>query len=177
MDLKEVVARLEIQQVLFRYARGVDRADFLTAISAYHPDATDAHPQMTGPAFEVVGDFVSRGETIAQVGSHHITNMIIEMDGDADAKVESYFLSFHPHRDGELVKQGIVAGRYLDHFQCRDGAWRIASRQIVMDWTRDDFDGARWPSVDGRPVQGQRRVNNDVSYSFFARPDAAAAKP
>src|SRR4029077_12481670 len=105
------------------------------------------------------------GETA--VGQHHITNMTIEMDGEKDARVESYFLAFHPHDEGGPTKFGIAAGRYLDHFQRRDGEWKILARRVVMDWTRDDFDGPRCMTADGKPEQGLRKWQNDSSYAFL----------
>ena len=174
MDVAEAIARLEIQDVLWAYARGVDRSDYDLVMSAYHPDATDDHPQIAGPAGEVVRDFLERDRTIADVGQHHITNMKVDMDGDDDARVESYFLAFHRHRRGDSVLLGIAAGRYLDHFQRRDGAWRILTRRVVMDWTRDDVEGRIWEKIDGQPVPGRRRDHGDDSYAFFA--DAAPAR-
>ena len=42
-DIEAAVAKLEIQEALARYARGIDRQDVELAKSAYHPDATDEH--------------------------------------------------------------------------------------------------------------------------------------
>ena len=28
----------------------------------------------------------------------------------------------------------LVAGRYIDHYECRDGDWRITLRQYIYDW-------------------------------------------
>lgn len=39
----EISAHIEIQQVLFRYCRGVDRGDKELLRSVYHPGATDNH--------------------------------------------------------------------------------------------------------------------------------------
>jgi hypothetical protein len=167
VDIDEVIARLEIQDVLWRYARGVDRSDLAAIVSAYHPDATDEHPQMSGPARDVVSDFVGRDELMSMVGQHHITNLRIELDDADHARVESYFLAFHPHEGGRPVRMGIAAGRYLDDFERRDGRWRIRVRRIVMDWTRDDLGGDVWPGVEGRPTPGRRMREDDASYAFF----------
>jgi hypothetical protein len=169
MDINEALARMEIQSVLWRYARGVDRADYDAMSSVYHPDAIDHHCNFTGLGGEYARSLIDRHKGNRAVGSMHITNMNIEMDGPDDARVESYFLSFRPHeRDGRDHIFGITAGRYLDHFQRRDGDWKIAARQVVMDWTRDHIDGERWPEVDGRPIQGRPKEFADQSYAFFA---------
>jgi hypothetical protein len=167
VDIDEALARLEIQNVLWRYARAVDRVDAEELLSVYHPDATDRHASFDGPATEFVRDLVTRLAGMGAIGQHHITNISIEMDGNDDARVESYFLSFHPH-PGQEEKFGIAAGRYLDHFARRNGEWKIASRQVVMDWTRDDLGGDPWQGVDGRPEQGRSKISLDESYAFFS---------
>ncbi|MEY3566868.1 MAG: hypothetical protein RLZ19_882, partial [Actinomycetota bacterium] len=48
MNIDEVVAREHIRDVVYRYARGVDRRDFDLVRSCYHPDATDDHGPFTG---------------------------------------------------------------------------------------------------------------------------------
>jgi hypothetical protein len=174
MDIDEVLARVEIQTVLWRYARGVDRADYETMASVYHPEATDHHGHFDGLGTDFARGLTDRERHMGAVGQHHITNLTIEMNGAHDARVESYFLAFHPHEDDGVTKLAIASGRYLDHFQRRDGEWKILARRVVMDWTRDHVDGEPWPSAEGRPAQGQRRWNGDESYEFFA-PGAAVA--
>jgi hypothetical protein len=176
MDLGEALARLEIQDVLWRYARGVDRVDHDAIVSAYHPGATDEHTSFSGPATDFARGLVDRLARLGTTGQHHITNMLIQMDGTNDARVESYFLAFHPQPADES-KFAIAAGRYLDHFQRRDGRWAITSRQVVMDWTRDDFAGPPWASTDGKPRQGRSKAHGDPSYEFLAaRPDPAGTR-
>lgn len=168
MDINEALARMEIQDVLWRYARGVDRYDYDLLETVYHPDGTDQHSSFNGLGRDFARHHIDRSAGKAEVGQIHITNLNIQMRGD-DARVESYFLSFRSHRDDDgQAKFGIAAGRYLDHFQRRDGSWRIVARRVVMDWTRDHVEGGPWPAVDGRPSQGVPRWLGDASYDFFA---------
>jgi 3-phenylpropionate/cinnamic acid dioxygenase small subunit len=169
VEINEALARMEIQNALWTYARGVDRSDYQAMISVYHPDAIDDHGSFYGLGTDFATYLVNREERMTAVGQHHITNMIIEMQGDDDARVESYFLAFHPHQDGDLTKLGIAAGRYLDHFQRRNGSWKILTRRVVMDWTRDHVDGLPWPAAEGKPTQGSRKSLSDESYEFFAK--------
>ena len=168
MNIDEALARLEIQDVLWTYARGVDRADYEPMASVYHPDGTDDHGVFSGLGTDFARMVTDHGKERTMVGQHHITNMIIEMEGTDDARVESYFLAFHPHADDGPEKMGIAAGRYLDHFQRRDGKWKILAREVVMDWTRNDFEGGPWERANGQPQQGARQTTGDRSYSFFA---------
>jgi 3-phenylpropionate/cinnamic acid dioxygenase small subunit len=171
VELAEVVARMEIQDVLWRYARGVDRVDLDVLVSVYHPEATDAHTSFSGNGREYARRLVERLQGEGFIGSHHITNMVLELDGPDDARVESYFLAFHPHGD-EGAEMGVASGRYLDHFQRRDGEWRILARQVVMDWTRADLRGSPWPDLEGRPIPGRQKIQQDESYTFFDGPPA-----
>jgi len=167
MEMNEALARLEIQDVLWTYARGVDRADYDAMSSVYHPEATDDHGSFSGLGTEFAKQLTDRERELEMVGQHHITNVLFEFEGENDARVESYFLAFHPHDPGDRWNLGIAAGRYLDHFQRRDGHWKILSREVVMDWTRNHVEGGPWELSDGRPNQGARKATGDRSYAFF----------
>ena len=168
MDINEAIAHIEIRQVLCTYARGVDRTDLDARLSIYHPEGTDEHGTFfSGPGsdFAQLVQDNSEGETV--VGQHHMTNVYIEFDDEDNAKVESYYLAFHPYeKDGE-EKLGIMAGRYLDHFQRRDGAWRIASRVVMTDFTREHLLGAPYAEMVGQFPEGKKRADGDASYEFF----------
>jgi hypothetical protein len=172
MEVDEALARLEIQKVLWTYARGVDRADYDCMSSVYHPEATDDHGVFNGLGTDFARRLADNHETSSGggVGQHHITNIMIEMDGENDARVESYFLAFHPHAETGVPNLGIAAGRYLDHFQRREGTWKILARRVVMDWTRDHVEGPPWETAEGKPYQGRSRQLGDESYGFFAAP-------
>jgi len=167
VDVKEALAHLEIRHVLSVYARGVDRADLETLSSVYHPDATDDHGSFSGLGTDFARKLIDDEKDMTAVGQHHITNVVIQMDGESDARVESYFLAFHPHEDAGEPRLGIAAGRYLDHFQRRDSGWKILTRRVIMDWTRDHVEGLPWRRVVSTCPQGQRKWRGDESYPFF----------
>ena len=167
MDIKEALAHIEIHHVLSIYARGVDRADLETLSSVYHPDATDEHGSFSGLGTAFAKQLVDNEKNMTAVGQHHITNVVIQMDSDDDARVESYFLAFHPHEETGSLKLGIAAGRYIDHFQRRDGAWKILRRRVIMDWTRDHVEGPPWGRTVGAFPVGRRKWQDDESYAFF----------
>lgn len=131
--LQEVADRDEIRQTLMRYCRGVDRADEDLINSAFHPGAIDDHGTPR-PATEL-----ARGvATGPQRQLMHFTgNVLIELDGDT-AFAESYFISFSPHDEDGLTSTRTRAGRYLDRFERRDGAWKITYRRVVDEWARLD---------------------------------------
>jgi len=52
-----------------------------------------------------------------------------------------------------------------------DHTARSASREVVMDWTRNHVDGGPWELANGQPYQGAREATGDRSYPFFAGKD------
>ena len=127
-----------IRHVIYTYCRGIDRRQMDIVRSCYHPDATDHHGDYRGGVDGVIEHFKSELSKWDST-SHFIGNVLIDIDGDF-ARVESYALAHH-RRDTTPERQGIdfVAGvRYVDDFEKRDGSWRIATRVVVVDWTRTD---------------------------------------
>lgn len=169
MNVDELLAHEEIRQVLYRYARGVDRADRELVAGVYHPDGVDHHGRFHGPGEEFASRVTQLEPGVEGAGNHHITNHWITLDGDR-AFVESYFLAFHPHADEGAEEIGISCGRYLDFFERRDGAWKIVERTVVTDWTRRDVMGETWPRASwqtGGFLRG-RRAPSDPSYERLA---------
>ena len=54
MDLETLLAKQEIGDVIYRYARGIDRLDFDLVRSCYHPDAVDDHGAFKGNVDEFI---------------------------------------------------------------------------------------------------------------------------
>lgn len=133
--LREELARAEIRNALFRYCRGVDRADKNLILSAFHPGAQDNHGSYTG-AIEDFADILVRMLSTKVFDAYHsLGNMFVTFDGDA-ANVETYFLSVHRERQVP-DKLFMFGGRYLDRFEKRRGGWLIARRTVVNDWSCD----------------------------------------
>jgi hypothetical protein len=161
-QLAETVARLaarqEILDCLQRYARGLDRLDEWLIRSAFHPDAIDQH----GPVNGGVDDFLAYWlpmQPEREVCQHHITNHSVEVDGDT-AHAETYFLYVGKHfGDPTMVVSG---GRYVDRFERRDGAWRIAFRVVISEWQMRG-DGEPTELLRQRLSRG-RRDAGDPSY-------------
>jgi hypothetical protein len=172
--LQELHDREQIRELMYRYARGVDRGDVGLITSVFLPEATDKHGHFDGPAAEFARGVVERGDAVKIAGNHHITNMIIDIDGDR-AHVETYFLAFHPHNDSHVrVEMGVMSGRYIDVLERRDGAWGILRRKVISDWTREDFGGPPWlrTTADYGGFLRGVRGHDDPSYEHFQVTDA-----
>ena len=119
MTPAEAADHLEIQQVLYRYCRGVDRGDVDLLKSVYHADATDDHGTFKGGGHEFAANVIGRMNQVPVQGQHHVTNMLIRLDGDR-AAVESYFIALNPEPDADgRPALALVTGRYLDRFEKR----------------------------------------------------------
>ena len=147
-SLERLADRLEIQDVLYRYARGVDRRDWDLVRSTYHPDAYDDHGTYKGGIDGFIGSLIKRHATI-ESSLHMLSNCIIEFHAEDHALVETYFSTYQrlspaagdarrvylrgaPIGADEAV-EGTVHGRYIDHFARRNGEWRIARRTVVFE--------------------------------------------
>jgi hypothetical protein len=159
-DLRRLVDRQQIEEVLNRYCRGVDRCDEATLAACYHEDSVDDHGTFTGPGREFA-HWAVRGAAKMWAASHHsVHNVVVDWIDDDTAHVESYVLAFNlrapnvpgPSRRPEAGERtaavgqsgggpdsgedGVVevfAGRYVDRFERRDGTWRIAHRLALRD--------------------------------------------
>lgn len=134
ISTQELVDREQIRDCLFRYARGIDRADEAALKSAYWPGAWDQHGATSGP----VEDFYERVRGAWARGArnvHHINNILIEFPEQGRANVESYFLALQRGQGADGVeRQAMLSGRYCDLFEKRGDEWRIAHRVVVYDW-------------------------------------------
>lgn len=132
-DLAALADREAIRDCLYRYCRGIDRADEEALRSAYWPDATDQHGAYQGSATGFIDHALAR---LRQGGRrvHVINNILIEMHGPA-AAVESSFIALQTRINAQGVwHETFLCGRYVDRFERRMGIWRVAARVVVYDW-------------------------------------------
>jgi hypothetical protein len=162
--------RLEIHDVLMKYSRGVDRGYPELLGSVYHEGAVDRHGsrEFRDARTEFPAAVVPTMDPWGGISQHHVTNWLIELDGDT-ARVESYFLGFLPTTvdDGSDVLT-VAGGRYLDRFERRDGGWAISERSVVVDWSRLLAGGA-WSAENEFLRPGRREA--DPSHGLFKRID------
>ena len=166
--VRELVAKQEITEVLYRIARGTDRGDIELYASGFHDDGLDYHGLANGPVRHILANLAQSPLLLTQ---HSISNVLIDISGDR-ARVESYFTSFHQSRDsGDRLLDETVRGRYLDRFERREGVWKITRRVVVWDWSRVEPSGESWfdrmrrrPGVDDKFIFG-RRDRQDMVYT------------
>lgn len=158
-SLQSLLDREAIRDCLYRYCRGIDRVDEAALRSAYWEDASDCHGAWNGSA----EGFIAQALPKLQQGGrrvHQITNVLIELHGDA-AAVESSFFALQTTA-AQPERETFLCGRYVDRFERRGGVWRVAARTVVYDWVEERH----------RPELAQ-----DSSALFGARQPVGAAAP
>lgn len=135
--LQELMDREAIRDCLYRYCRGIDRADEASLRSSYWPDATDQHGAYSGPAEGFIQMALEVFKTNPR-NIHQVSNILIEFDGASRALVETYFnaLQRGASKDG-VVRQFLLVGRYCDVFEKRGDEWRVARRTVTYDWVEE----------------------------------------
>ena len=138
MTPDDLIAREQIRDVVYRYARGVDRRDFALVRGCYHPDATDDHGAYSGG----IDGFIPwlEGQLARwSVTSHTMANILIELHDDR-ARVETYAVAYHRTiAQADKALRDITAGvRYVDDMTKVAGVWAISRRVVVSDWVRVD---------------------------------------
>jgi hypothetical protein len=137
-SLRQVADKDAIRDVLMRFCRGVDRLDEELLRSCYHVDSYDDHGPFKGIGQDFAAHIVKSIAERAHHTTHSVANVLIELDRDDQdvARAESYVLAYLRRTDGAGKEWlDFFAGRYLDRFERRDGAWRIATRIVVHDWS------------------------------------------
>jgi len=134
----------EITEILYRYARALDRVDIELLRSCFHPDSTHDHGPFEGTSSDFCVWAIELLESLTAT-QHHIGNVLIDLEGDV-AWSEAYWVAYHriptvTAGDGVMASRGaetdlFIGGRYIDRFERRDGAWRIARRVGIHDWQR-----------------------------------------
>ncbi len=126
-----------ITELIYRYMRGLDRLDAKLLASVFHADGWCEYGFINCPPKEFI-DFAITALQSHQANQHFVGNILIDLNGD-EAFGEVYFNAYHkvPAEDGGF-EDCIIAGRYLDRYEKRDGAWKFSYRSERVDWSRTE---------------------------------------
>lgn len=144
--LEQLSAREEIRDVLHRYCKGIDRRDWALVRSCFADDHVHKHAEYEGPPDEFIG-FASQVLENIPATHHSISNVHITLADDGTrATSEANFVAYHyieagnpafaPCETNGKATDWIVAGRYCDTLERRDGRWIIIRREAFHDWER-----------------------------------------
>jgi len=135
--LQQLLDRQQIEDVLARYSRAVDRADLELLRGCYHDDATEDH----GGVFRGrAQDYVQQIAPVlprAKILNHLVTNVLVEFTAQDVARVEAYILTFaRMKKDGKLFDT-LTLARAVDRFEKRAGRWAISARRLCFEWNQE----------------------------------------
>jgi ketosteroid isomerase-like protein len=151
--LRQMLDRERLYELVTRYCRAIDRADEELLLSCYHADATQDHGAYKGEIPGLVTHLRGRALDPAKGALQHVvSNCRFELDGDV-AYGETYLRTVMTDPEGGQL---LSFGRYVDRFERREGEWRIAHRQVIIDVPRAGMDTTPF-------VQGYRD-RRDPSY-------------
>ena len=129
--------RIEIQDLMVRYAMAVDGRDWDLYRSVFTSDAVIDYTgsgAICAPVDEMVPWLASAFTPFA--GLHHnMTSHYAEVDG-ATARACTYYVAYHTVPDGsggETMLQG--GGHYRDRLVRTSAGWRIAHRVELGTWS------------------------------------------
>lgn len=129
-DLQALQDRLDIHELLARYARGVDDRDWDLYRSVFTADAHIDYVSAGGIAGTVdeVTEFLAASFESIPWSQHYVTNIEVDLDGDA-ATARAMF--FNPMRMAWLDESSSCGGFYHHELVRTDDGWR--SRLLVEE--------------------------------------------
>lgn len=163
--LQEVEDRQAIFDCIKRNARGNDRFDVELTTSSYHADGVHelGRKQISGREY---GEHANHAHAaLFDATLHNVTMHSCEIDGDV-AHAESYSLGVFLDKGAETGR--MLAGRYLDRLEKRDGAWRIVLRRATVEVAIEGR--ATLPTGSTLPGSGYLKGGRDRSDLSYARP-------
>ena len=129
-----------IENLIARYAELVDTGDFSGLGELFAEGVFGGQGDAVARGHEAVESIFRAMVRVYEDGTprtkHVTTNIHIDVDENAGtAQSRSYVTVFQALPD--MAMQPIVAGRYRDVFECRDGVWRFAERRFATDLVGD----------------------------------------
>ena len=162
-DIQELIDKQKIRDLASRYARAVDRDDWVTVKACFTDDATDDHGVVKGSIDNLV---TVASEILSTTWGimHCLCQHYIEIEEDS-ARGEIYALTTRRrHAEGGDGQEDTFSGlRYVDRYKKIDGEWKIAERATTLEWC------TTIPSRDWLPMDKfitGKRDKSDISYAF-----------
>ena len=168
-DLDLALSRQALHELSMAYCRGADRADAALLASAFHEDASVVTGAYNGPAAEFARSVTQQIRANLVRCFHSVANEWFQIEGDR-AVGESYVIALATRVVDGAEVDSLTGGRYLDRFERRGGAWKIAERVYVQDWNVNQpstavFDDAFYGNLKLRGCYGE----GDPVFAFWPR--------
>lgn len=134
-ELKKLLDKQAITEVIWRYCRGMDRMDKELTLSCWHPGGTDDHAPLYKGTAEGFVDWLWPIHAAMKATRHLVSNITIDVNGDQAAAESYWFVHLRVPRNDEIYDI-LGDGRYLDHFEKINGVWAITHRTSIGCMTR-----------------------------------------
>lgn len=137
--------RLALAEVAARYAQAVDRRRRADLVALFTTDAVLVQPPALvrrGKNAELAGNETIATGLLAAVGhlhaTHHVVGQQVVETCERDSAIaETYCMAHHLYTHGDGLRDNSLAIRYRDEFRLEAGQWRIARRELVVDFAED----------------------------------------
>jgi len=162
---QEMADRQAILDCIKRNSRGNDRFDVDLVTSSYHGDGVHelGEKHISGREY---GEHANNSHgKLFDANLHNVTMHMCEIDGNV-AHAESYSLGVFLDKGGETAR--VLAGRYIDRLEKRDGEWRIALRRATVEVALQG--SAALPNGKLLTGSGYLRGNRDHTDPSYERP-------
>lgn len=170
-DLQSICDKQAIMEVLLLYTRALDRMDWRLLETCYHVDAYHDHGMWKGAALGFVQYCANTLPSMDRT-MHVIHNTLINRRSATHASAETYCSALHRVPSTKSIKgfaSHTVYMRYIDRFERRDGgAWKIAGRTVVFEWTTVEPIVREWKLTDD--YQRGSRSRDDPVYETGVLP-------
>lgn len=163
--LQYLADRQEILDCVTSTARGNDRFDEELIVASYHADGWHelGRTLISGKEY---GDHANKAHgVISETNLHNVTMQTCDIDGDV-AHCESYVIGLFADKGAETSR--ILAGRYIDRLEKRDGKWGIVLRRATVEVAMEGK--AILPNGQGLVGSGYLKGNRDRSDPSYERP-------
>ncbi len=137
--------RVALGDVTARYAQAVDRHDRDALTALFTVDAVLVQPpallrrnqdaELHGNAEIAAGVLTAVAHLRAT--RHLIGQQVIDTSDGDTASAETYCTAHHIYARGDDVRDNTIAIRYRDTFRRDEDGWRIARRELQVDFTDD----------------------------------------
>jgi hypothetical protein len=167
-ELRELLDKQAIAELLYAYAEGIDRRDGRLLERVFTADCQLHYGAYDQPASALIKSWSSDSPPMFLMTHHLYGNIVVRFFGADRARSITYFFAHHRADHGGHLMDEMVRGRYLDRLIKEDGQWRFAERTIVFDWSRiAPADNTNWWDAPGNLAKVGAHRSADPAYGFL----------
>jgi 3-phenylpropionate/cinnamic acid dioxygenase small subunit len=137
LTLQEISDRIEIDDLLTRYARAVDTLDWPLLDTVFTPDAVVDYTASGGirGTYPEIRAWLAKVLPLFPVRQHFVTNRDVQIAGDSATSRAMLFNPMGTRNQADGVDLFYIGGCYVDRLVRTPAGWRIAERREEQAWT------------------------------------------